>query len=55
MTTIILCNLLGMEKLTNAFGILTMVRGICSVAGPPLAGVIMYHFCIFYKQHADIK
>ena len=38
MTSIILCDLIGLEKLTNAFGLLTMVRGICSIAGPPLAG-----------------
>ena len=29
---------MGMERLTNAFGLLTMVRGICSVAGAPLTG-----------------
>ena len=38
LTSIILCDLIGLEKLTNAFGLLTLVRGICSIAGPPVAG-----------------
>jgi len=38
LTSIVLCNLLGLEKLTNAFGLLTMTRGIAALIGSPLAG-----------------
>jgi hypothetical protein len=38
LTSIILCDLLGLQNLTNAFGLLTMTRGFASIAGPPIAG-----------------
>ena len=38
LTSIVLCELLGLEKLTNAFGLLTLVRGFASLIGPPVAG-----------------
>ncbi|XP_050415563.1 monocarboxylate transporter 14 [Patella vulgata] len=38
LSSIIICDLLGIEKLTNAFGLMTMFRGIAAIAGPPLAG-----------------
>ena len=38
LTSIVLCSLLGLEKLTNAFGLLTMTRGIAALIGSPLAG-----------------
>jgi hypothetical protein len=38
LTSIILCDMLGLEKLTNAFGLLTLARGISSGFGPPIAG-----------------
>lgn len=44
LTSIILCNLLGLQKLTNAFGLLTMTRGMASIAGPPFAGMFKDHF-----------
>ncbi|XP_046547158.1 monocarboxylate transporter 12-like [Haliotis rubra] len=40
LTSIIICDLLGLENLTNAFGLLTLARGISSTAGPPLAGAV---------------
>ncbi|KAL3886291.1 hypothetical protein ACJMK2_026298 [Sinanodonta woodiana] len=40
LTSIILCDLLGLEKLTNAFGLLSMSRGISGIIGPPLAGAV---------------
>ncbi|XP_041373530.1 monocarboxylate transporter 14-like [Gigantopelta aegis] len=40
LTSIILCDLLGLENLTNAFGLLTLARGISSAAGPPIAGAV---------------
>lgn len=38
LTSIIICDLIGLEKLTNAFGILTLARGTSSIYGPPIAG-----------------
>lgn len=40
LTSIILCDLLGLSKLTNAFGLLTLCRGIAGIYGPPLAGAV---------------
>lgn len=36
--TIIVVDLLGLEKLTNAFGLLLLFQGVAAVIGPPLAG-----------------
>jgi len=38
LTSIVLCSLLGLDQLTNAFGLLTMTRGIATLIGSPLAG-----------------
>lgn len=40
MTSIILVDLLGLEKLTNAFGLLILFRGAAAIVGTPLAGAI---------------
>jgi hypothetical protein len=38
LTSIIICDLLGLRKLTNAFGLVTLARGVAGVLGPPAAG-----------------
>uniref|UniRef100_A0A6B2EBV1 Putative monocarboxylate transporter 12-like isoform x1 n=1 Tax=Phlebotomus kandelakii TaxID=1109342 RepID=A0A6B2EBV1_9DIPT len=38
LTSVILVDLLGLNKLTNAFGLLLLFQGIASLVGPPLAG-----------------
>jgi MFS transporter, MCT family, solute carrier family 16 (monocarboxylic acid transporters), member 14 len=38
LTSVILVDLLGLERLTNAFGLLLLFQGIASFLGPPLAG-----------------
>ncbi|ESP02002.1 hypothetical protein LOTGIDRAFT_212648 [Lottia gigantea] len=40
LSSIILCDLLGLEHLTSAFGLLTLARGLSSCAGPPIAGAV---------------
>ncbi|XP_048777915.1 monocarboxylate transporter 12-like [Ostrea edulis] len=40
LTSIIICNLLGLRKLTNAFGLVTLARGVAGVLGPPAAGAV---------------
>ena len=38
LTTVILVELLGMDRLTDAFGIVSMSQGIANLLGPPIAG-----------------
>ena len=33
-------DLLGLDNLTSAFGLLTFFRGVTSIVGPPLAGFV---------------
>ncbi|XP_059179085.1 monocarboxylate transporter 5-like isoform X1 [Physella acuta] len=40
LSSIVICDRMGLEKLTNAFGLMSMVRGIAGMAGPPLAGFL---------------
>lgn len=40
LTSIILVDLLGLDKLTNAFGLLILFRGAAAVVGTPLAGAV---------------
>ncbi|CAI4221720.1 unnamed protein product [Auanema sp. JU1783] len=40
LTSVILVDLLGLEKLTNAFGLLLLWQGIGTVFGPPVAGFL---------------
>lgn len=39
LASIIICDILDLEALTNGYGIVTMLRGIASTAGSPLAGM----------------
>lgn len=38
LTSVVLVDLLGLEKFTNAFGVVLLFQGIASLAGPPIAG-----------------
>lgn len=38
LTSVILVDLLGLDRLTNAFGLLLLFQGIASLIGPPIAG-----------------
>ncbi|XP_026274711.1 uncharacterized protein LOC113203957 isoform X4 [Frankliniella occidentalis] len=40
LTSIILVDLLGLDKLTNAFGLLILFRGVAAAVGSPLAGMM---------------
>uniref|UniRef100_A0A336N0X6 CSON009264 protein n=1 Tax=Culicoides sonorensis TaxID=179676 RepID=A0A336N0X6_CULSO len=40
LTSIILVDLLGLDKLTNAFGLLILFRGAACIVGSPLAGIL---------------
>ena len=41
LTSVIIVDLLGIEKLTNAFGIVLLFQGVASFIGPPIIGI--YH------------
>lgn len=43
LTSVILVDLLGLEKLTNAFGLLLLFQGISSFLGPPIVGFLYDH------------
>lgn len=38
LTSVILVDLLGLDKLTNAFGLLLLFQGVASFIGPPIGG-----------------
>lgn len=40
LTSIILVELISLERFTNAYGVLLLVQGIANLLGPPLAGFI---------------
>jgi MFS family permease len=41
LTSVVLVDLLGLDKLTNAFGLLLMFQGVASVIGPPFIGQLV--------------
>lgn len=40
LTSVLLVDLLGLDKLTNAFGILLVFQGIATLIGPPTIGIL---------------
>ncbi len=44
LTSVILVDLLGLDHLTNAFGLLLLFQGIASLVGPPVAGTLFDNF-----------
>ena len=44
LTSVVLVDLLGLDKLTNAFGLLLLFQGIASVIGPPIIGKTYSYF-----------
>lgn len=46
LTSVVLVDLVGLEKLTNGLGLLFFVQGVATFVGPPIAGKFIY-FKIF--------
>lgn len=44
LTSVILVDLLGLEHLTNGFGLLLLFQGVASFLGPPMAGKNIVHW-----------
>jgi MFS transporter, MCT family, solute carrier family 16 (monocarboxylic acid transporters), member 14 len=38
LTSVVLVDLVGVDRLTNAFGLLLFIQGIATFVGPPMAG-----------------
>lgn len=36
----VICDCVGLDRFTNAFGILFLFRGVTSIIGPPIAGFV---------------
>jgi len=43
LTSVVLVDMVGVDKLTSAFGLLLLIQGIATFVGPPIAGV-MYDY-----------
>jgi len=41
LTSVLLVDLLGLDRLTNAFGLLLLFQGVATLVGPPIAGEIV--------------
>ena len=46
LTPLILVDLLGADKLSNAYGFVLLLRGAGVIAGPPFAGLFYHVFII---------
>jgi MFS family permease len=45
LTSIILVELITLERFTNAYGLLLLVQGLANLVGPPLAGMKTIRVC----------
>ena len=50
LTTEILCNTFGLDKLTSTYGICCLFRGLGGLLGPPFIG----HICHLNKDHFEL-
>ena len=50
LTTLFLVQYVGLDRLTNAYGLLSMVKGVATMAGPPVAGVS--HVSLSSEKHS---
>ena len=50
--SIITIDLVGIDKLTQAFGLVTMFMGIATMVASPIGGTYVYHV---YSWHRDNK
>ncbi len=48
--SVVLVDLFGVHKVSNAFGILSLFEGIASIIGPPLIGIII-HFIFWINSN----
>jgi len=51
LTTVILVELVGVERLTDAYGIVSLAQGVANLVGPPLAGNLQLSYLPVYPSH----
>lgn len=54
LTSVVLVDLLGIDKLTNAFGLLLMFQGVATLIGPPIAGIVICKSYINLKKKNSV-
>lgn len=60
LTSIILVELITLERFTNAYGLLLLVQGVANLVGPPLAGLSLSSSCFIshlsrlYSHHHSV-
>lgn len=42
LTSVILVDLMGVNRLTNAFGLLLFIQGVATFVGSPIAGILFF-------------
>lgn len=55
LTSVVLVDLLGLEKLTNAFGLILLFQGVASIFGPLIVGNKIFLFCLFFINYLFIS
>jgi len=51
----VICDCVGLERYTTAFGILFLFRGVTSIIGPPAAGLLLLLLFLFENQSSIIR
>jgi len=54
LTTLFLVKYVGLDRLTNAYGLLSMIKGLATMTGPPIAGERLVSV-ITYLLHGRIQ
>ena len=55
LTTLVLADLLGADKFTNAFGLLLLFQGVATFIGPPIVGNCMFPTNKYSKKLNSFK
>lgn len=51
LTSVVTADLMGLDKLTNAFGLILLFQGIATLIGPPIAGALCDYMQYYSKTH----
>jgi hypothetical protein len=55
MTSIILVELITLERFTNAYGLLLLVQGLANLLGPPVAGLkLLFLSLLSFHMHNNL-
>ena len=48
LTSVVLADMVGVKRLSNAFGMILLFVGIGTIVGPPMAGMYIYYIAFNY-------